>query len=500
MAAAAIDADDEQAGINVAYDDPHRLARLHLRLAHHHEHRPTLVCQGDELLAWNGRSWQEVTTEMDAALFRTARAEFERQNKLSLAAYDAMPSEQKKGKQPPTVHQINNQTIANIKLALGALVAVPAKQQRPSWLGGTQPFPAREILAFPNDLVHLPTFVAMTGTDSLKPTPRFFSTRCLPFEFDALAEDPQQWLKFLGQILGDDVQSRDLLQEWFGYCLTADTSQQKILMLVGPTRSGKGTVGRILNRLLGPECAVGLSFASLATNFGLQPLVDKTLAVVGDARLSSRSDQVVIVERILNISGEDSITVDRKHRSPWEGTLPTRIMLLSNELPELRDASMALANRLLIIHLKNSFLGKEDTKLIDKLSPELPGILLWAFEGWERLHGHGRFVAPASSEDVMESMKNLSSPVAAFIADCCVRAPNHHITTDRLFTAYKCWCQKKGKKPVDSIRFGQQLRAAASGVENRRLKLSPSDTKKTAVYDGISLQQGVLPDEGSLAS
>jgi len=307
------------------------------------------------------------------------------------------------------------------------------------------------------------------------------------------------WLEFLDQILGDDAQAKDLIQEWFGYCLTADTSHQKVLMLVGPPRSGKGTVGRIMGRLLGPECAVGTSFASLGANFGLQALIDKTLAVVGDARLSSRSDQVIIVERILNISGEDSITVDRKHRSSWEGTLPTRIVLMSNELPELRDASMALANRLLIIELKKSFLGKEDPRLTDKLVHELPGILQWAIEGWERLQGRGRFVAPRSSEGAMTSMKNLSSPVAAFIAECCVVDPEHRITTERLFAAYKQWCHKQSKKPGDSIRFGQQLRAAASAVENKRFKLGDTD-KKTACYIGIGLRAGVLPAEDSLAS
>src|SRR4051812_11949945 len=73
MAAAAIDSADELAGINVARDAPPRRARLHLRLAHHHEHRPTLVSQGDQFLAWNGRSWHDVTAEVNPALFRTAR-------------------------------------------------------------------------------------------------------------------------------------------------------------------------------------------------------------------------------------------------------------------------------------------------------------------------------------------------------------------------------------------------------------------------------------------
>ena len=100
----------------------------------------------------------------------------------------------------------------------------------------------------------------------------------------------------------------------------------------------------------------------LANNFGLAPLIDKPLAIISDARLSGRSDQAVIVERLLSISGEDILSVDRKHREPWTGSLPTRFLLLSNELPRLSDASGAMASRFVVLTLRNSFYGREDTE------------------------------------------------------------------------------------------------------------------------------------------
>jgi putative DNA primase/helicase len=41
------------------------------------------------------------------------------------------------------------------------------------------------------------------------------------------------------------------------------------------------------------------------------------------------------------------ITVDRKYREPWSGRLPTRIVVLTNELPSLHDSSGAIASRFL---------------------------------------------------------------------------------------------------------------------------------------------------------
>ena len=68
----------------------------------------------------------------------------------------------------------------------------------------------------------------------------------------------------------------------------------------------------------------------------------------------------MIAERLLSISGEDVQTVDRKHRDPWTGILPTWFLILTNELPKIADASGALASRFIIVTLTQSFYGQED--------------------------------------------------------------------------------------------------------------------------------------------
>ena len=60
-----------------------------------------------------------------------------------------------------------------------------------------------------------------------------------------------------------------LLQEYIGYILSGRTDLQKMLLLIGPTRSGKGTIARMLAALVGRGHAVGPTLASLGTNFGL---------------------------------------------------------------------------------------------------------------------------------------------------------------------------------------------------------------------------------------
>jgi putative DNA primase/helicase len=177
-------------------------------------------------------------------------------------------------------------------------------------------------------------------------------------DFDPEAPEPVEWLAFLRSLWPDDQASVNCLQEWFGYLISAETAHQKILFLHGVSRSGKGTIGRVLRGLLGPGQVAPAGMGDFGTRFGLESLVGKSVAIVPDARLSKRTDQAPIVEKMLSISGEDAITIDRKYAAPWCGRLGTRLVLLSNEIPKLRDAACALPNRFVVLKLTESFLGR----------------------------------------------------------------------------------------------------------------------------------------------
>jgi len=86
--------------------------------------------------------------------------------------------------------------------------------------------------------------------------------------------------------------------------------------------------------------------------FGLAGLIDKRLAVIGDARLSGETHK--LVERLLSISGQDGISIPRKYKDDWNGTLDTRFLILSNKLPSFTDASGVIADRFILIRFLES--------------------------------------------------------------------------------------------------------------------------------------------------
>jgi P4 family phage/plasmid primase-like protien len=249
-------------------------------------------------------------------------------------------------------------------------------------------------------------------------------------------------------------------------------------------RSGKGTIGRVLTALLGRDSVRAPTLAGLQMNFGLSPLIGKPLAIVSDARLSGKSDQAIIAERLLSISGEDAITIDRKHAAAWTGRLPTRFMILTNELPRIADSSGALVGRFVVLILTRSFYDQEDPALADKLCTELSGILNWALVGYRRLRDRGYFIQPTSSREAIDELAALGSPVRAFVRDCCVVGAGNSVPVEMLYHHWKLWCQNAGHKEGSVQTFGRDLRAAVAGLRNTR----PRDDR-TRQYEGLRLKR-----------
>lgn len=352
----------------------------------------------------------------------------------------------------------------------------------PSWFGpdkGNRPDP-RQMLVCSNGLLHLQTMELFPSTAA------FFSTLSLSFPFDPHAPQPVTWYKFLEELWPNDPESISTLQEIFGYFLVPDTRQQKLFLFVGPKRSGKGTIGRVLRDLLGPHNVSAPTFASLSKNFGLQPLIGKQLAIISDARIGPRTDSQVIVERLLSISGEDAINIDRKYLSQWTGQLSTRFLILTNELFRTPDASGAFASRFIILKLVNSFYGREDIGLTNRLLEELPGILNWAISGWQRLQGRGYFTISKSATETVQQFENLGSPLAAFVRNKCILSAEQETPTDKLHDACKSYCNENDIGWSGNIQaFGRDLRAV---VPNLAVKQRRKSGKQVRYYVGIGLR------------
>jgi putative DNA primase/helicase len=289
------------------------------------------------------------------------------------------------------------------------------------------------------------------------------------WEYKPKAKPPAAWLEFLSQLFGEKQDEIDLLQEWFGYVLSGDTWAQKGIIIVGPPRAGKGIIGHVLSNLLGKSMVSSPALHAIGTRFGLEDLIDKRMCLISDARLSSRQDIFAVIETLLRIIGGDSVSVDRKNKGALNLDLVARIMLLSNEMPQLSDNSTAINNRFLIIQLTESFLGREDPKLLVKLMKELPAIANWAMDGYKRLIAAYRFSEPQSSKDARDEWYEENNPLAQFVEDSCIVGVGHRVEVKDFYTAYKTWCEEQGHSFMAANAMSRRL-AAMLGSRIKRIK------------------------------
>jgi putative DNA primase/helicase len=393
---------------------------------------------------------------------------------------------------PPelTPFEPNKYKIANVLEALKAIGHIAEGVQPPVWLNEsrTTPINAGQFVPLANGILEF-------TTRTLRPhTPTFFEHHVLPFAYDPDAPPPRRWLAFLTDLWEDDEESKQAVQEWSGYVLANTTDLQKMFLIVGPKRSGKGTIARVLTGLLGRHNVAGPTLSGLTGNFGLQALIGKPLAVVSDARLGSRSDNLIAVERLLSVSGEDTLTVDRKYRDPWTGRLPTRFMILTNELPRFSDSSGALASRFVPTVLTKSFYERENTALTDELLEEASSIFNWALAGLDRLRERGRFITPASAAAALRHLEDLSSPVGAFIRDRCTTGPDLVISKAELWTAWKTWCEDEGMSPGTKANLLKDVYAAVPSARPTKPRDEDDGEARVPSVAGLALRVGPTVD------
>lgn len=313
-----------------------------------------------------------------------------------------------------------------------------------------------------------------------------WNTSAADYAWDWQADCPLT-LEWLNTILSPgDVR---MLRQWLGYLVSGRTHLQKMLVMLGPPRSGKGTLIWLMETLLGPGSTASVgTFGELGKTFGLQPLLGKRLCVFPDVRWQTR-DAADAVPILLSIAANDPLDVNRKNLTAWHGRLPCRLVIGSNDAPSLPDASGALAGRMLTITMGKSFLGQEDPHLKEKLRPELPGVLQWALEGLRDLEQEGRFIESVTSETARENVRAAGNPTLSFVEDECTMGPHACVLLDQLYEVYAWWCKRNGYSALPSHVLSRQLANTFRGqVRSDRIRHPVSGVRQRWIR-GLTLNR-----------
>jgi len=304
----------------------------------------------------------------------------------------------------------------------------------------------------------------------------------LPTEYDPDADCPRfqrslrEWLP--------NQKDRKKIQEFVGYSLDFnDTAYEIMLMLLGPTRTGKSTFLDVINALFGEDNTASMSVQYLANEkWGVPELEHTPLNIRRD--LNSRDIRNVGV--VKELSSGEPMKAERKNQDPYTVRPRTKHMFSANQVPECTHADDAFFNRWLIVVFDQQIPKDErDQDIDEKLTTpeELSGVLNWAIEGYQRLQERGQFTAERTPDETRALWQKNGGSIDRFINQHIEVVPDAKETKELVYAAYQEFAGSHGTKPESKSMLTMKLKSLDGvGTGARRF----SGDRKQA-YVGVKL-------------
>lgn len=264
----------------------------------------------------------------------------------------------------------------------------------------------------------------------------------------------------------------DDLEETAGTMLDPSKTPSKALFLFGLSRSGKSTFLRLLKAVAGSKNTSAVTLHSLATDqFAAANLYGKMLNVAAD--LSNKHVEDLSLFKM--ITGEDVVQGNRKYGNQFEFTNQCLVAFSANELPTVSEASRAYAERMKPFEFPNTFAGREDKTLEDKLMAELPGILARWVKAYGRFLARGGYGRTDSATQA--SFEAKSDRVVQFFQDMVTLTPAEYgqklgadVATGRrdVAMAFNAWAERNGGSKMGERAFFNRF-AQMTGVTEVRV-------------------------------
>ncbi len=314
-------------------------------------------------------------------------------------------------------------------------------------------------------------------------------TKLAPVEYHAEARSGV-WERFLEQTL-PDASVRRFAQKVAGYTLAGRADRDRLFLVHGPSRTGKGCFQDALSGVLGRDYVVTMGLDDLAHRRFHAPGPRPELVRLRGARLvivyETSGDLRLSASLVKSLAGSDTITARGLHQNPIEFQPEFTLIIASNHRPRVPDDDEAIWERLFEIPFLHVVPEEERDKTLRRKLRENPAIqaaiLAWAVEGLRALDAKG-FDAPRAVQVATRRYREDMDPIAEFVGECCELAPDGEVLASELRRRYEDWCEENGPKPISARAMGPRLRNRGCAPEHRWI-----EGKKQRLWRGIRLAE-----------
>jgi len=232
---------------------------------------------------------------------------------------------------------------------------------------------------------------------------------------------------------------------------------QVAILLYGGGGNGKGTVLRVLAKMLGKNNISNVNLKSISENkFALADMFGKIANIAGDIDAKYLNDTA----QFKQITGEDTVRAEKKFKdsfayNPW--AVP---VFSANKLWRSADDTEGYLRRWIIIPLPTEL---DRSKDFDEniLWAEASGIFNKAIANLQVLIARGKFSPTGSALEVMDEFRTQNDPVRIWLKDesaIYVGLPHSRMLREEVYNNYQWWCVNNGYKPKAKDQLFKSLR------------------------------------------
>ncbi len=305
------------------------------------------------------------------------------------------------------------------------------------------------------------------------------------------------FISFLKYAISDkDI---DVLQEFSGYGYTTGQKQKKVLIIRGEGDSGKTTFFNTLRELYG-----GIKFVSAhplqhfsdPSTHALDGMYGKNANIEADMSDETLKD----VSMFKKVVGGDIVSANPKFKETFQYLPDAKQIYGCNKLPYLKntvDDDEAFWNRLILVEFSKAIQNIDRHYFENIVVNELPGILNWAIEGYQRLKSNGCFsYNNDTTYELWHDIYNRSNPLFDFLnlyftveLDSEAWVSKHEVRN-----LFEFWCEQTNRYKYKPTKFTIEFKKL--GVkEGQEHKYKDDKTRTTFdVWRGLTIKQPTVSD------
>lgn len=243
-----------------------------------------------------------------------------------------------------------------------------------------------------------------------------------------------------------------MILRYIAYCMTTDYGLKTFMVLVGQSNTGKSVLIRFVEALVGRQNTSALSMHELNMRFYPAQLYGKLLNSCADNKTLPLSS----IENLKKITGGDQIMHEKKGKEPFFFVSFAKLLFSFNQLPlQLEEKSNAFYKRMRVLFMNNElFLNNEyvDALCSDESIEEVIPYLL-------SLLPLKDIPRTKMSDSCVETLRQDSDSIHAFIKSECELGEDLYISKDVLFQSYADFCVTNGRESHKKQGFMRAMRS-----------------------------------------